>query len=160
MYRAFFWRIGIDPTKTRPAAEALIRRVLGGRQLPCINTAVDAYNLASMKICIALAAFDTGKLDGRLQIRFAKKGEEFFGVGMEKPVTTAGGEVVIADVARLVAIYPHRDADYSRLTLQTKNLVLVSCGAPGISLAQLEEAGNTASEFVLRFCGGTVTRVF
>jgi len=26
-YRDFFWRIGIDPTKNRPAAEALIRRV-------------------------------------------------------------------------------------------------------------------------------------
>jgi DNA/RNA-binding domain of Phe-tRNA-synthetase-like protein len=79
---------------------------------------------------------------------------------MEKPLMIAGGEVVIADAASLVAIYPHRDADYSRLTLQTKNIVLISCGAPGISLAQLEEAGNTASEFVLRFCGGTVYRVF
>ena len=27
-YRDFFWRVGIDPTKNRPAAEALIRRVL------------------------------------------------------------------------------------------------------------------------------------
>lgn len=159
-YRDFFWRIGIDPTKTRPAAEALIRRVLGGRSLPRINTAVDAYNLASMKTCIALAAFDAGKLEGQLHMRFARHGEEFFGIGMDKPVTTVGGEVVMSDADRLVAIYPHRDANYSRLTLQTKNLVLVSCGAPGISLAQLEEAGNAASELVLRFCGGEVTRVF
>ncbi len=159
-YRDFFWRIGIDPTKTRPAAEALIRRVLGGRALPCINTAVDAYNLASMKTCVALAAFDIGKLEGQLHMRFAEVGEAFFGIGMDKPVTTAGGEIVMADAARLVAIYPHRDADYSRLTLQTKNVLLVSCGAPGISLAQLEEARNTASEFVVRFCGGVASRVF
>ena len=159
-YRDFFWRIGIDPTKTRPAAEALIRRVLGGRSLPRINTAVDAYNLASMKTCTALAAFDAGKLEGQLHMRFARQGEEFFGIGMDKPVTTAGGEVVMADAARLVAIYPHRDADYSRLTLQTNNMVLVSCGAPGISFAQLEAAVNSASEFILRFCGGEVTRVF
>jgi DNA/RNA-binding domain of Phe-tRNA-synthetase-like protein len=159
-YRDFFWRIGIDPTKTRPAAEALIRRVLGGRALPRINTAVDAYNLASMKTCVALAAFDIGKLEGQLRMRFAEVGEAFFGIGMDKPVTTAGGEIVMADAARLVAIYPHRDADYSRLTLQTKNLLLVSCGAPDISLAQLEEAANTASEFVIRFCGGVASRVF
>ena len=25
-YRDFFWRVGIDPTKVRPAAEALVRR--------------------------------------------------------------------------------------------------------------------------------------
>ncbi|MBC8497450.1 hypothetical protein H8D40_00560, partial [Candidatus Bathyarchaeota archaeon] len=46
-YRDFFWRVGVDPTKTRPASEALIRRVLRGRSLPRINTFVDAYNLAS-----------------------------------------------------------------------------------------------------------------
>ena len=45
-YRNFFWSVGIDPTKTRPASEALIRRVLAGKMLPTINTAVDAYNLA------------------------------------------------------------------------------------------------------------------
>ena len=32
-YRDFFWRLGIDPTKNRPAAEALIRRVLNGRPI-------------------------------------------------------------------------------------------------------------------------------
>ncbi len=45
-YREFYWRVGVDPTKTRPAAEAIARRVLGGRELPTINTLVDAYNLA------------------------------------------------------------------------------------------------------------------
>jgi len=57
---------------------------------------------------------------------------------------------------RLIAIYPHRDADYSRITLQTKNLMLVSCGVPGISFCQLKEAVDEASGFVLKFCGGTV----
>ncbi|MCD6591402.1 MAG: hypothetical protein J7K78_00090, partial [Thaumarchaeota archaeon] len=39
-YRDFFWRIGIDPTKIRPASEALIRRILSGKGLPRINTLV------------------------------------------------------------------------------------------------------------------------
>jgi DNA/RNA-binding domain of Phe-tRNA-synthetase-like protein len=40
--------------------------------------------------------------------------------------------------------------------LETKNLMLVSCSVPGISLDQLKEAADRASEFVARFCGGTV----
>jgi len=152
--RDFFWRIGVDPTKTRPAAEALIRRVLGGRPLPRINTAVDAYNLASMTTRIALAAFDINKLNGDIIMRFANTGEEFLGIGMDKPATLAGGEIVMVDASRLIAIYPHRDADYSRITLQTKNLMLVSCGAPGISINQLKEAADKASSFIIRFCGG------
>jgi DNA/RNA-binding domain of Phe-tRNA-synthetase-like protein len=155
-YRDFFWRIGVDPTKVRPAAEALIRRVLGGRSIPRINTVVDAYNLASMTTCIALAAFDVSRLNGDIIMRFVNKGEEFFGIGMDKPATLAGGEVVMTDASRLIAIYPHRDADYSRITLQTKNLMLVSCGVPGISFGQLKEAVDEASGFVLKFCGGTV----
>ncbi len=154
-YRDFFWRIGVDPTKTRPAAEALIRRVLGVRPIPRINTLVDAYNLASMITCIALAAFDVSRLQGDIIMRFANKGEEFLGIGMDKPVTLAGGEILMADAARIIAIYPHRDADYSRVTFQTKNLMLVSCGVPGISFHQLKEAADRASDFVVKFCGGT-----
>ncbi|HUW43054.1 MAG TPA: hypothetical protein VMW02_02320, partial [Thermoplasmata archaeon] len=32
-YRDFFWRLGVDPTKTRPASEALIRRILKGSSI-------------------------------------------------------------------------------------------------------------------------------
>ena len=74
-YRDFFWKVGVDPTKTRPAAEALIRRVLGGRTIPRINTAVDAYNLGSMTTCVALAAFDLDRIDGDVTMRFADGGE-------------------------------------------------------------------------------------
>ena len=57
-YRDFFWRVGIDPTKTRPASEALTRRIVAGKSLPTINTLVDSYNLASVETFVAIAAFD------------------------------------------------------------------------------------------------------
>jgi len=78
-YRDFFWRVGIDPTKNRPAAEALIRRILGGRTIPRINTLVDAYNLASVKTEIALAAFDANKLKGRPSHAVCGRGREISG---------------------------------------------------------------------------------
>jgi DNA/RNA-binding domain of Phe-tRNA-synthetase-like protein len=48
-YRDFYWKLNIDPTKTRPSGEALLRRVLNGNELPSISAVVDAYNLASMQ---------------------------------------------------------------------------------------------------------------
>ena len=51
-YRNFFWEIGIDPTKIRPAAEALVRRILAGKPIPTINNVVDSYNLASIRLQI------------------------------------------------------------------------------------------------------------
>lgn len=152
LYRNFFWRIGVDPTKVRPAAEALIRRVLGGRPIPRINTVVDAYNLASMTTCLALAAFDTNRLNGDIIIRFSNEGEEFLGIGMDKPVILTGREVVMTDASRLLAMYPHRDAEYSRITLQTNDLIIISCGVPGISVDRLREAADKTHNFINKFC--------
>jgi len=154
VYRDFFWKIGIDPTKTRPAAEALIRRILHGESLPRINTLVDAYNLASIKTEIALASFDSDKLKGKLLMRTAKSGEEFIGIGMTKPMILQGGEIVISDEEKLVAIYPHRDADNTKVTEQTKNVFLLTCGVPSISEELLLKTSQTAVEFIIRFCGG------
>ena len=153
-YRDFFWRVRIDPTKNRPAAEALIRRILGGRAVPCINTLVDAYNLASIKSRIALATFDADKLEGELLMRFAEEGEQFYGIGMEKPLILKGGEIVVSDDEKLVAIYPYRDADNTKVTEETENVTIVVCGAPRITEASLENASRVALEYIMRFCDG------
>lgn len=153
-YRDFFWRVGIDPTKNRPAAEALIRRILGGKTIPSINTLVDAYNLASIKTEIALAAFDADKLKGDLLMRFAEKGEEFLGIGMKKPMLLKGGEIVVSDGEKLVAMYPYRDADSTKITEKTKNVVLLVCGVPSIGEEKLQNAARVALEIITRFCGG------
>ncbi len=155
-YRDFFWTIKIDPTKTRPASEALTRRILAGKPLPCINTLVDAYNLASITTQIPLATFDSDKLEGELYMRFAKKGEKILGIGMKKPMELSGGEIVVSDEKKLVAVYPYRDSDETKVTENTKNVIIVSCGVPKITKKTLQKASNTVVDYVTRFCGGKV----
>lgn len=155
-YRDFFWKLGIDPTKNRPASEALIRRVLRGRVIPKINTWVDSYNLVSILTAVPIASFDLDLLEGELLMRDAEYGEEFLGIGMDKPVILSGGEAVIQDDKRLVAIYPYRDADYSKVTLKTKKVLMLMCGAPNITKDKLEESAKEARRTLPRFCGGKV----
>ena len=157
MFRAdrdFFWHIGIDPTKIRPAAEALIRRMLAGHSIPEINTLVDAYNLASIRTGVPIAAFDQSKLHGQLSMRPALAGERFLGIGMGKPMDLNGGEVVVADDEKLIAVYPYRDADSTKVDETTRDVVLMVCGAPGIDDESLRRAEQVASELVLQYCGG------
>jgi DNA/RNA-binding domain of Phe-tRNA-synthetase-like protein len=154
-YRDFFWRVGIDPTKVRPAGEALTRRILGGRDLPTVNTAVDAYNLASVETSIAIAAFDLDDIEeDALVMRRAKKGEPFHGIGMASPDALTGSEVVIEDEEshRLIAVYPYRDSDDSKVTERTKDILFVMCGVPGIDETTLERARDLTREYVERFC--------
>lgn len=157
-YRDFFWNIGVDPTKVRPAGEALIRRVLRGRPIPKINPIVDAYNLASIETGIALAAFDESLIKGNLTMRFAELGEMFTGIGMDEPMKLKGKEVVLSDSdgegESLIAIYPYRDADSTKVTDETKNVILLSCGVPGIEDGLLEHAIITAIDYITKFCRG------
>ena len=152
-YRAFFWSLGIDPTKVRPAAEALVRRIVRGRPLPTINTAADAVNLASIETRVAFAAFDADLLHGDLTMRHARSGEPFVGIGMDRPKVLEGLELVFDDGVDLVAIYPYRDADATKLTVGSFTLMLVGCGVPGLGGKELEEATARAAELVRRYAG-------
>ena len=60
VYRA----CGKDPSRYRPAAEALIRRMLQGKQLYQIDTLVDLINLASIAYGYSIGGFDADKFVG------------------------------------------------------------------------------------------------
>ena len=47
--RTMYKRVGLDPTKTRPSSEALLRRVRKGDPLPRINSMVDVCNWCSLE---------------------------------------------------------------------------------------------------------------
>src|SRR5580765_5100154 len=47
--RTMYKRVGIDPTKTRPSSEALLRRVRRGDELPRVNSLVDIINWCSVE---------------------------------------------------------------------------------------------------------------
>ena len=153
-YRDFFWRVGIDPTKIRPASEALIRRILSDKPFPRISTLVDAYNLASVVSGIPIAAFDMDKIVGKLQMRKSKIGETFLGIGMDEPQKLSGVEVIVSDSEKLVAIYPYRDADASKVTETTKNVLFLICGVPNVEDRALNESKRIVIEFITKFCGG------
>ena len=155
-YRDFFWKMGIDPTKTRPAAEALIRRILRGNSLFKINTFVDTYNLVSMKTAVPIASFDEYKLNDDLYMREADPGEEFIGIAMKFPHILKGGEPVIEDGEQLVAIYPYRDADSTKVTLATQDVKMLICGAPNIDNDILLSTAKLAGELITKYCGGKV----
>jgi DNA/RNA-binding domain of Phe-tRNA-synthetase-like protein len=150
-YRDFYWRIGIDPTKQRPSAEALLRRVLAGKDLPSINNVVDSYNLASILTLVPMGAYDAAKLRGELRIRYSND-ESFVGIGGASYKTS--NEIVIADDEKILCIYPYRDSDVTKVTEATKGVVIVLCGVAGVSQDYLRESANTTLELVTRFCGG------
>jgi DNA/RNA-binding domain of Phe-tRNA-synthetase-like protein len=155
-FRDFFWRSGIDPTKTRPASEALARRVLHGSKLPSINSFVDSLNMASLKTKIPFAAFDDGMLEGAFVLRFATPGETILPIGREEQLVMEGNEIVISDEEKLIALYPHRDSDKTKITPKTRDAWIMSCGVPGLGSELLLSSLDTCIEEVRSACEGVV----
>jgi DNA/RNA-binding domain of Phe-tRNA-synthetase-like protein len=153
-YRDFFWQLGVDPTKTRPASEALIRRILKGSSIPRINDFVDAYNIASIGTGVPIAAFDLRTIDADVTLRYSDSGEEFLGIGMSSSKALGQGILIMSSGEDVIAVYPYRDAEESKISLETTDAVLISCGVPGISLEALTEAAGRARDFVISVCGG------
>jgi len=154
-YRDFFWRIGIDPTKTRPSSEALLRRVLRGRQIPRINNVVDSGNLASMITLVPIGLYDVSKIEGRLSIRMAREGEKFQAIGSKEEELT-GKELVIADESKVIHLYPHRDSEKTKIDEHTKRVLVVACGVPDVDVELLMRAANLTLEFITKFAGGKI----
>ena len=158
-YRDFFWKQGVDPTKTRPAAEALVRRILKGSSIPRINDFVDAYNIASIETGVPIAAFDMEALEEERTLRYSEQGDDFLGIGMEGSKALEEKVMIMSSGEELVAIYPYRDADASRITTDTVDALLVSCGAPGISAETLTLAAGRARDNVISACGGHPSKI-
>ena len=59
MVRAMYKRVGLDPTKTRPSSEALLRRILKGGAIPRINTMVDVINWCSVEFQLPYGLYDS-----------------------------------------------------------------------------------------------------
>jgi len=158
-YRDFYWNLGIDPTKIRPSGEALLRRVLQGREIPRISNVVDAYNLASLKTIIPLSGFDLEKVFPPLTVRFSNENDVFHGIGMDAPLKLKRKMLVLADQKKILCIYPYRDADETKISIKTRNVLIVGYGAPKISEGQLKTAVESALNFVRTVAGGEIDEI-
>jgi DNA/RNA-binding domain of Phe-tRNA-synthetase-like protein len=93
--RALFHQLGVDPTKTRPSSEALLRRVVQGKGLPRVNLAVDICNLCSLEHQLPLGLYDREFVRGTVQARAGRDGEGY--PGIRKGHVNLAGRLLLAD---------------------------------------------------------------
>jgi DNA/RNA-binding domain of Phe-tRNA-synthetase-like protein len=93
--RALYRRFGIDPTKTRPSSEALLRRAVRGDPFPRINSLVDVANVMSLLAQSPVGLYDLDRVEGALTIRVGADGEGYEGI--RKYHVNVGGRLCVAD---------------------------------------------------------------
>ena len=93
--RTMYKKVGIDPTKTRPSNEALLRRVRKGDAIPRINSAVDVVNWCSLEFQLPYGLYDFSKISGPVTMRIGAEGEKY--AGIRKDEVNVGGRITVAD---------------------------------------------------------------
>ncbi len=96
-WRGVFRGFGVDPTKYRSAAEALLRRLTKQGELPSINTLVDLANLVSIRYALPVAVFDQPSAHAGTLVRFAHGSEAWTDLGSSKADHPDRGEVIFID---------------------------------------------------------------
>jgi DNA/RNA-binding domain of Phe-tRNA-synthetase-like protein len=97
-WRRAFARMGLKPTQYRCAAESLLRRFRKEGALPELHPLVDLCNAVSLAFAIPVAVFDTSRITGDLEVRYAAGDEKYltFSGEVEHPGTH---EVIFCDSA-------------------------------------------------------------
>ena len=125
VYRA----CGKDPSRYRPASEALIRRVLQGKSLYQIDTLVDLINLASIAYGYSIGGFDADKFVGdTLTLGIGRAGEPYEGIG--RGIINIEGLPVYRDAEGGVGT-PTSDHERTKITLATTHLLVLINGYDG-----------------------------
>jgi DNA/RNA-binding domain of Phe-tRNA-synthetase-like protein len=75
--RALFRAAGCDPTRHRPASEALLRRLVKGAELPAIHPLVDLNNCLSAELAVPCCVMVDGSFGGKLTWRSGMAGESY-----------------------------------------------------------------------------------
>lgn len=101
-WRQAFRQFGVNPTRTRCAPEALLRRLTKQGDVPSINTLVDIGNLVSIRYALPVAIFDTRDVRGTIIVDFANGTERFRELGSDQVIHPEQGEVVFADDTGMV----------------------------------------------------------
>jgi DNA/RNA-binding domain of Phe-tRNA-synthetase-like protein len=151
--RALYKALGLDPTKTRPSSEALLRRALKGEPLYRINTLVDALNLCSLRAQLPFGLYDRDKLQPPIVLRRGGAGESYEGI--RKGPVHVEARPVLADAAGPFG-NPTSDSARTMITLEARSALIVVYAPAAHSLARLGEVLDASAATLKRFCGGEV----
>lgn len=148
--RAMYRRVGLDPTKTRPSSEALLRRVRRGDPLPRINSMVDVCNWCSLEFQLPYGLYDAALIHGDVELRIGRAGEGY--PGIRKDAVHVDGRITLADAVGPFG-NPTSDSARTMVTTATTRGMLVVFAPSELQGAQLEAVLDTTSRRMAEFTG-------
>ena len=142
---------GKDPSRYRPSAEALRRRLLRGIDLYQIDTLVDLINLVSLRTGYSIGGFDADKIQGvDLCLGIGKADEPFEGIG-RGPLNIEGLPVYRDAVGGIGT--PTSDNERTKMGVETTHILAIINGYSGKQ--GLQEAAEMTLALLQKYTDAT-----
>lgn len=142
----------IRGVKIGPSPAWLQEKLIAIGQIPR-NNVVDCTNFVLFEYGQPTHVFDLAKIgEQTIHIRAAKSGEEFLAIGEgAKPIKLIGGELVIADAQRPIALAGVKGGALTAVTDTTTDLVIEAAAFNPIAVRKTSRATRITSDSSYRF---------
>lgn len=159
-WREVYSSFGAKPKKYKSSVESLYRMILKGNDLRPINKIVDLYNYISLKHLVPVGGDDTAKIEGNIQLKFARGDEPFTPLNSEETETPKEGEVVYVDSKEVLCRrWNWRECDKTKMTEDTGEVLLIVEGLPPVTKEEVQKIIEELSNLISKYCRGE-TRTF
>jgi len=136
--RTLYRPVGMDPTRHRPSSEALLRRLLLGKELYRLDPVVDTGNLFSLSHGLPLGLYDAARIEGDVTLRLGAPGEKF--PGIRKAPVNVEGRLCLGDATGAFGS-PSSDSERTRIRPETKHGLALLYAPGDFAAAALLAAG-------------------
>lgn len=150
-WRKVFKELGTDPSKYRPSAEALFRRIQKQTYLPYINSAVDLNNFFSLQYEVPIGIYDCGFLQGDIEITIGKE-EDYYKALNERSISLKN-KIISSDQAGPFGS-PYVDSQRAPVTEKTTEAIQIIYLRPSLSIEQAEKLTKSLKDMFLQLHGG------
>ena len=150
--RAMYKRCGIDPTKTRPSSEALLRRVRRGDPLPRVNGLVNIINWCSAETQIAFGLYDLRRVQPPVTLRLGEAGEGYDGIRKDR--VNVDGRLTLTDAQGPFG-NPTSDSARTMTTPETTEALVVLYVPAAMPRGHGERALSLTRERLAQYAGGS-----
>lgn len=146
------WKaLGADPSRYRPSAEALYRRIKKQNYLSVVDSAVDMNSFLSLQYEIPLGLYDADKIEGNINIAVGTSADSY--EGLNNRVNTLTGILVSKDAQGAFGS-PYVDSKRTAVTEQTKNAVHIFYLRPSMEKDTALQLLTAASNMFTTINGG------
>lgn len=149
--RSMYKRVGLDPTKTRPSNEALLRRAIKGQPFPRVNSLVDVVNWCSLEFQLPYGVYDRARIRGDVTLRRGRPGEGY--AGIRKDTVNVAGRLALVDEIGPFG-NPTSDSARSMVTEETTDALVVVYAPVDVDRTRLTHVLDTTAARMADIVGG------